>query len=289
MLNVERQIEKPLWIGFDECPSLHSAHEEHAVLGGRLPRCVSRAMLSVIAVVAVSGCVNRGSIFTTKWAMNEERYALKHRAPYSEQTLEKWSQMGQELVDARFQEDNDGVFLGGGSALGKQTVGAGEVGFFRMPASWATVRFGGIAMDANEKPMAGGECGVRFHTPTRLAPYVGLEGVLELSGFAAHKYHGTSSRIKQGTLIYTPTGIAAIVPEAGVSYWLTSSTRLNLGASYYVTDNRQPDFLLVSLSLDVSLRDSTIPRIVPPRAEWNDEPEPYFIPVEASAIGDEDA
>jgi hypothetical protein len=49
-----------------------------------------------------------------------------------------------------------------------------------------------------------------------------------------------------------PAGLFAAVPEIGVSYWLNRSTRLNAGASYYITSSRS-DFLVLGLSLEYVL------------------------------------
>ncbi len=211
--------------------------------------------------------------------MNDERYAEQHSAPYSDNWLKKLSQKGHEMADARFQQDNGGVYFGGGSSISDWSVGEGEIGVFHLPTSWSTVRLGGIGMVAGGKPMAGADVGVRLHTPTRLAPYVGLSGVVEFGGFTSHLYTSRYRSSRQAKRYYSPTGMLAIVPEVGVSYWLSSSTRLNLGASYYVTDNRKPDFVLVSLSLDVALRDPTYPHanFPPPPRNEDFESDPYFI------------
>ena len=95
---------------------------------------------------------------------------------------------------------------------------------------------------------AGGvEAGVRMHAPTRITPYAGLSTDLGISNVHTEPY--TYSNGRHGSRITKASGIAAIVPEAGVSCWITSSTRLNAGASYFVAVN-QPDFLVFGLSVE---------------------------------------
>ncbi len=102
-------------------------------------------------------------------------------------------------------------------------------------------------MDNNGLGAGGVEAGVRMHAPTRLTPYVGLSTDLGISNVHTKPY--TYSNGRHGSTITKASGIAAIVPEAGVSYWLTSSTRVNAGASYFVAVN-QPDFLVFGLSVE---------------------------------------
>ena len=114
-------------------------------------------------------------------------------------------------------------------------------------------------MDDGGIGVGGGEIGIRLHAPTRFTPYVGLSSVAGISGF--HSKIGTqnSKYTRVGQKYTAAAGMVAIVPEAGVSYWVNSSTRLNLGASYYVVDGGKPDFLLFGLSLEFSTRGSSVP------------------------------
>jgi hypothetical protein len=45
--------------------------------------------------------------------------------------------------------------------------------------------------------------------------------------------------------------MAAIIPEAGLSWWANAATRTTLGAKYYfTTDGRKEDFLLVGMTIE---------------------------------------
>lgn len=247
-----------------------------------------RFRILILAIIALGTTGRNGwcdePLIPTKWAMDNEDYARQYNVPYSSVASQRRSQIFHEMLDARFQEENYGVYVGGGGALNTWSVGQLDTGVFKMPTAWSTVRLGGIGMVAGGKPMAGAELGFRLHTATRLAPYVGVNGVLELGGFARHisynrYYYDTSgNRHNNPRWGYFPTGMAAIVPEAGLSYWLNSSTRLNVGAGYYITGGHQPDFLLVSASLDIALRRPS-PQTYELPPVYNDvQGDPYFFP-----------
>ncbi len=217
------------------------------------PQRVGIAIQTVIVLLAVSGCAS------TKWAMDEDRYAQDHSAPYSADPVQRLLQQRREMVDAEFQEGNSGVYVGGGSTTGHWPAAIGSLGRFWMPTSCSSLRMGVIGMDDGGIGVGGGEIGARIHAPTRLTPYVGLSSVAGMSGF--HSRIGThNTRYTRVGQKYTAvSGMVAIVPEVGVSYWVTSSTRLNLGASYFVVDGGKPDFLLYGLSMEFSTRGSSIP------------------------------
>ena len=224
-------------------------------------------------------------IFSSKWAMDVAEYAEKYGVPYSNDPRIRRTQIRREMFDASFQEDASGVYGGGAGALTNGSVGDLAAGIFKMPTSWSTVRLGALGMVANGQPMGGGEVGVRLHLPTRLAPYVGLGGVLELSGvrrqITRHRYYyDNGNRLDNPRWGYFPVGMAAVVPEAGISYWLTSDARLNLGAGYYITSGRQPDFLMVNMSLGIALRNPDTQTLPPPILEQDDDSDPYFVPTD---------
>ena len=85
-------------------------------------------------------------------------------------------------------------------------------------------------------------------------------------------------------------GLAAIIPEVGMSYWFTSRVRLNVGASYYLTTDAgsgsaNKDFVLTTMSLDwLFSRESEIQTWRDPPASSQqtdategDESKPYFV------------
>jgi hypothetical protein len=68
-------------------------------------------------------------------------------------------------------------------------------------------------------------------------------------------------------MVSLPCGWGGVAPEAGVSYWLDKSTRLNAGVSYYVVPN-QPEFLVFGASIDYVLGDGL------PFADWMAQKDP---------------
>lgn len=223
-------------------------------------RVFSGVLLVVCALLACSGCANNGKrLFTSRWAMDDEKYAAQYSAPYSDNKLSKWGRMGQQLVDARFQEGKVGVYADAGAATTHRTAAAGEIGIAGLPTSWLTVRGGLVGMLAEGLPsyLVGGTLGVRMHAPTRLSPYVGLSGMAgysQASTTADHSYRDSGGHwVSAGdTVLGDSAGLAAIVPEAGLSYWFSSTTRAGLGAKYYVTtDGRSQDFMMYGLTLEI--------------------------------------
>lgn len=206
----------------------------------------------VVPLLAASGCLSAGGQFpTTKWAMNDVRYAQEHREPYSSNRRER---RAQKAWDASFQEGNGGIYVGGGSTAQNWPVATGSMGIFKMPTAWSTVRGGVFGMDNGGIGVGGVEGEVRLHAPTRFTPYVGLAGDAGFSGLASGNARLPAHSATPNHKVSKVAGLAAIAPETGVSYWLNSSTRLNAGAGYYFAVN-QTDFLLFTMSLEFVLGD----------------------------------
>ena len=229
--------------------------------------------------------------------MDDARYADRFSGPYSKRPLNKLLRQGEEIIDARFQEGRSGLYTGAGIATRQRAAAVGEVGVSWLPTSWSTVRVGAEGMLAEGLPtyLTGGIIGVRLHSPTRFSPYVGVAG---MAGVADTSTTAQSTYIdKQGNLVQegdrvpgVTKGLAAIIPEVGMSYWFTSRVRLNVGASYYMTtdagsSSANKDFMLTTLSLDwLFSRGSEIqnwrdPPTSPQQtdATGGDEPKPYFV------------
>lgn len=251
---------------------------------GWFRRVAATICLGVVVLAVLQGTATGDPLIASKWAMDVEDYARTYSVPYSDDPSTRRSQVFHEWFDASFQDGIQGFYGGGGAATDNWSVGQVDGGLFRMPTAWSTVRLGGIGMVAGGKPMGGVEGGIRVHTATRLAPFVGLQGVLEFGGVARHisynrYYYQDGHRYNNPRWGYFPTGMAAIVPEVGVSYWLNPYLRLNVGAGYYITGGHQPDFVLVSTSLDFSLREAKPVNIyIPPPEEPHPRPDPYFVP-----------
>lgn len=228
---------------------------------------VGIATLEVVVMLMMSGCAS------SKWAMDDDRYALAHGRPYSADPVQRLREQCRDASDARFQEGNSGVYVGGAGTGGPWPAALGEVGAFWMPSSWNTMRLGAIGIDDNGTGAAGAVFGAKIHAPTRLTPYVGVSSTLGFTGLQSGTARHGSRYARQGQRISTIEGLLAIVPEAGVSYWVTPNARLNVGASYYVTDGGRPDFLLYGVSMEFSTR-APLPSCDPPGLDYGSFPEP---------------
>lgn len=156
--------------------------------------------------------------------------------------------------DEGFQDVDYGVYVGGGSTIHNWPVAIGSTGIVAIPTPWLTARGGVMGGDDGGIGVGGFEGAIRLHAPTRLTPYVGLSTDLGVSGFhTGHVYRGRNVNTPQ-TYTSKLAGMAAIGPEVGLSYWLTSSTRINAGATYYVAA-KQPDFVLLGVSMEFILPD----------------------------------
>lgn len=228
---------------------------------------VGIATIEVVVMLMMSGCA------TTKWAMDDDRYASTHSRPYSADPVQRLREQSHDATDARFQEGNSGIYVGGAAAGGRWPAALGEIGGFWMPSSWGTMRLGAIGLDDDGTGAGGVVFGGRVHAPTRLTPYVGVSSTLGITGLKSGTARYGSRYARQGQRISTIDGFLAIVPEAGVSYWVTPNARLNVGASYYVTEGSRPDGLLYVVSMEFSTRPS-LPPCDPPGLDYGSFPEP---------------
>lgn len=208
------------------------------------------ALEAVITLLATSGCTLAGRPYsTTRWTTESPQYvqqkclAVSSGPPPEQVSFDFWK-----MPDTDCHEERSGRYISGGSTDSHHWPAAiGSTGVFHLPNPWSTIRYGVMGMDNNGLGAGGVEAGFRIHAPTRISPYAGLSTDLGISNVHTEPY--TYSNGRRGSRITKASGIAAIVPEAGVSYWLTSSTRLNAGASYFVAVN-QPDFLVFGLSVE---------------------------------------
>ena len=181
----------------------------------------------------ISGCISfTGKAFSSKWANDDDRYASQYGDPYDERPSKKWPRMAQQMIDARFQSGSGGWYIGGGGGVARhQAAGEGEIGGFSLPTAWSTVRLGAVGMEATGKGLGGAIVGMRVHAPTRWSPYLGVSAATGISGFgttiADHSYTDSSGHhVWKGDTVNTTDWMGAVVPEAGMSYWLTSRTRI---------------------------------------------------------------
>ncbi|MCM2373228.1 hypothetical protein [Aporhodopirellula aestuarii] len=181
-------------------------------------------------------------ITKSRWAMDDPDYAQKYA-----DGAEKTDVPGKikQAADARFLKDSSGLYFSGGlSAFGKSAnpLGSLELGYTGYWTSYLTNRTGFVAAANLDDYYFGGEFGMRFQTPTRLAPFAGFglfAGVSRTSesadddnidndddGFIDE--WGEEEESFDGALI-------AVYPETGIHFWWTPRIRLSGFGRYMVT------------------------------------------------------
>lgn len=211
---------------------------------------------SLVMLLAASGCAFAGRQPTTSRRAKDDLQCVQedHRVdPLS--PLERRAQKAWQKTDESFQDGDAGVYVGGGSTSHNPAAASGSLGLFYMPTSWSTVRAGVMGLDSEGIGVGGIEGSARLHAPTRFTPYVGLSTDLGFNGLhsgISHNHSNSTRSPHAGDRISVASGMATIGPEAGISYWLTSSVRLNAGATYYIASNRS-DFVLYGLSMEFVL------------------------------------
>ena len=164
--------------------------------------------------------------------MRDSDYRSKYGKPYRQRG--KLPRMAKQMVDARHVAGKGGVVSGVTASGDPFSIGA-HVGGFHYPTGWAETRLSlsGSAQEGEQDLMAGATAGLRIQTPTRLAPFIGVEG------FAGLGVLSTTLELLDdddcGCDDTNVEALATIGPEAGVHYWLGPHTRLTGSAGYRVT------------------------------------------------------
>ena len=229
------------------------------------------AMLSMLA--AALGCSG------SRWAREDRDYAKKY--PRHTDDVAK---MTKQAIDARHVIGKRGAYAG--FAGSDEPAGAGaEAGLFVYPRSWLETRIGGalLAHEGDHELSGGGIIGARVQTPTRLAPFAGVNGYLGYAGSRSADKDGTDN---DGDGDVDEFGedetnfVGAVAPELGIHYWLTSRMRLTGSADYRLTsDGRGNDSLFYGVSLAVLAKGQSSP----PKGGTADEGGWAFAPETSSA------
>lgn len=194
----------------------------------------------------LSGCQSWNWLISSKWAMGDPDYATKYSEPYGN---DKTLRMLKQSVDARHIHGKGGSYWsgsgGGGSREQYPATGTWSLGSLFFGADGMREQRIGLGMlhgTGARDNFFGLDLGMRFSTPTRLAPFVGVGGFM---GFAFHNESANMDGIDNDDdgKIDEPNedneefnGILAGYPEAGLHYWLTSKTRLTGFGRYYFSE-----------------------------------------------------
>ncbi|TWT98995.1 hypothetical protein [Neorhodopirellula pilleata] len=167
-----------------------------------------------------------------------------------------------QAADARFLDGSSGWFVSGGlTAIGQSSnpMGSLEVGYAGYQTSYFTQRVGLVAAANDDDFFLGGELGVRFQTPTRLAPFLGLgifTGVASTTESAEDDHEDNDS---DGSVdergeerVNFDGALSAFYPEIGAHFWWTSRLRISGFGRYLVTtEGRDADAWYYGVSFAV--------------------------------------
>lgn len=198
-------------------------------------------MLSAWPAVDVFAQLPTG-ILKSRWAMDDPKYSRKYA-----EGAEKTDIPGKikQAADARFIKDAYGIYVSGGlSAFGESTnpMASMEVGVTGYNTSYFTHRMGLVAAVNADDFFLGAEMGMRFQTPTRLAPFVGV-GLF--TGAASTTVDAEDDRVDNDDDGFVDEfgeedtnfdgALSAAYPEAGVHFWWTPQVRLSGFGRYLIT------------------------------------------------------
>jgi hypothetical protein len=205
-----------------------------------------RILLTLLFSLTLTG----SGCFSSKWAMRDPDYARKYGKPYPTSKRDKWHRMGKQVIDARHLEDQGGVFAKGAYSE-NPIAGLMEAGAFWYGRPWVSLH-AGLSVLLGEHDIVGFpglDLGLRFQSPSRFAPFVGA-GIYSDVSEAVFGDHDDEFEFEELHEHDRHRDVfAAVYPEAGFHYWLTSGLRLTGSAGYYFSSGgRDQDFLMLGLT-----------------------------------------
>ncbi|MDB4614133.1 hypothetical protein OAH18_00445 [bacterium] len=191
-------------------------------------------------------CFAPGCSLRSRYAMDDPIYSEKYA-----DGAEKGDLLGKakQALDARHTENLSGFYISGGAQQRHgdgHAIFGGEVGGESYAENWVTLR-GSLACYIGEKAgntegYGGLDLGVRFQTPTRIAPFVGV-GLF--NGFSKGTEAARGDGIdndddgfidERNERKSTVDGwMTAVYPEVGLHAWLNGNVRLTTFGRYFVT------------------------------------------------------
>jgi hypothetical protein len=223
---------------------------------------------SILFLLATLSC-GCSSDLSSRWAMDDSEYASRYSRPYPGNDLKKLGRKLKQSSDARHVADSAALYVGAGASDAPFTVG-GDIGLLRYSSDSIEQRFGlrGLAGTGEKDLLTGFDTGLRFHLPTRLTPFVGV-GVF--AGGSTSKTPAEDDNIdndrdhstdEDGETAKHSKLYAAVYPEVGVSWWLSSRSRATLSVQHHFsTSGRDEDYTFFGLTLAsrVRFRDPDVP------------------------------
>jgi hypothetical protein len=236
--------------------------------------------------------------FPSRWAMDHQEYARRYNKPYPGNELKKLGRKLKQTADARHLSGSTAAYFGVGSSDPLFTVGA-DIGMLRYSSDSIEHRIGlrSLAGTGDADLMAGIDTGVRFHLPVRFTPFVGA-GVYGATGVFGKPAEDDNVDNDDDDSVdedgeTSRSLYAAVYPEIGVSWWLTSRSRVTLSAQHHFsTAGRDYDYTFFGVTL--ASRSGASKSDAPPRrpvqelesnegAETDNEQMPEFVSLPTAA------
>lgn len=227
-----------------------------------------RIPFSICFALTVS-CISSGCSLRSRYAMDDPVYFEKYA-----DGAEKGDLLGKakQALDARHTEDLSGFYFSGGAQQrhdDDHAIFGGELGFESYAENWVSLR-GSIATFVGESEGGNGtegygglDLGVRFQTPSRIAPFVGVglfngisKGTRSANGDGIDNDDDGFIDERNERKSTVDGWLTAVYPEVGVHVWANSKLRLTGFGRYFVTtEGRQQDDWLIGAQFTVFTRD----------------------------------
>ena len=172
-------------------------------------------------------CFSLAGCSGSRWAREDPVYAAKY-SEHSDDLLK----MAKQSIDARHVAGRSGYRFAADYGEDPSTVVAG-IGAFKFPSAWSEYygALDAVAGTESKWLFGGAEAGVRIHSPSRLSPFVGVGGQIGIDStellFRDDDEDGFFEDGDDEARVY-----GALLPEAGLHFWLTAKTRVTASARY---------------------------------------------------------
>ena len=264
---------------------------------------------------AISGCT-APRWATSRWAMDQPEYAAKYDRPYTEEGRDRIHRLGKQMVDARYIGGRNGWHLGTVYQGESPSSAGGTIGTFSFSETGLIERhigLSGVGGTSAHDGFVGFNGGLRMQSPSRLAPFAGVGGfagvnwkypaiasvaaiilALDASDGDIEIFDDIFDDDDDDDTVHphnddppppsTPEpdktrmthGFAAIYPEIGVHYWLSSNTRVTASGSYWIsTEGRDQDSWFVGVNLGFLFGPEAGPPLSPSQRQQSWTPPPH--------------
>lgn len=220
------------------------------------------AVWFAMTIIVCSGCS-----LHSRYAMDDPVYFEKYA-----DGAEKGDLLGKakQALDARHTENLSGLYFSGGAQQrhdDEHAIFGGELGVESYAENWVSLR-GSLATyigetDGNTEGYGGLDMGIRFQTPSRIAPFVGVgifngisKGTESANGDGIDNDDDGAIDERSERRSTVDGWMTAVYPEVGLHLWANSKVRLTGFGRYFVTtEGRKQDDWLIGGQITVFTRD----------------------------------